>query len=195
MARRTDSKERFVRAAADLFQRQGYHGTGVNEIVAASGAPRGSLYFHFPGGKEELASAALQEAADAMAAATAEALAGADDPSGAVRQLAALTADALEHSSFARGCPLATVTLDVAHDSAPVRQAVAAGYRHWTAQIADRLVAFGLGRERAVERAGLVLAALQGGMILARAQHDTSVIRTIGDQLAEGLREDLKNAR
>src|SRR5437762_12056667 len=117
MPRRSDAKQRFVAAAIDLFQRRGYHGTGLNQIVAESGAPRGSLYFHFPGGKEELASEAVAEAGGVIAAGAAEALSQAGDPAAAVRQLAEFTATSLEQSGFERGCALATVTLDVA--SAP----------------------------------------------------------------------------
>ena len=52
---RTDTRERIIRVAAELFRRQGYDGTGLNQILDESGAPRGSLYFHFPGGKQQLA--------------------------------------------------------------------------------------------------------------------------------------------
>ena len=53
--RNTDTRERIIRTAAELFRRQGYDGTGLNQILDVSGAPRGSLYFHFPGGKRQLA--------------------------------------------------------------------------------------------------------------------------------------------
>ena len=61
----SDSKQRMLAKAAELFQKQGYSGTGLKQIIEESGTPRGSLYFHFPGGKEELAVEALQYACEA----------------------------------------------------------------------------------------------------------------------------------
>jgi TetR/AcrR family transcriptional repressor of lmrAB and yxaGH operons len=69
----TDSKGKTLTAAAKLFRRQGFHGTALHDILAASGAPRGSLYFHFPKGKEEIGEAALTLAGEAVRAAIAQA--------------------------------------------------------------------------------------------------------------------------
>ena len=60
MVRRTDTRQRMLDTAADLFQSQGYHATGLTQLTTAGGAPKGSLYFHFPGGKEQLAAEAVQ---------------------------------------------------------------------------------------------------------------------------------------
>ena len=60
------SREAFVEATGELLRRQGYAATGLNEIVARSGAPRGSLYFHFPGGKQELALAAMERTGEQL---------------------------------------------------------------------------------------------------------------------------------
>ncbi|MGH8878596.1 MAG: TetR/AcrR family transcriptional regulator, partial [Stackebrandtia sp.] len=82
MARpKSDTRQRLVAAAAELLQRQGYHGTGMAQIVAESGAPRGSVYFLFPGGKEELAAEAIEAASDGFAERL-RAAAGAPDPQG-----------------------------------------------------------------------------------------------------------------
>src|ERR1700684_3923504 len=66
MAKASDSKGKTLTAAARLFRQQGYHGTALSDILAAAGSPRGSLYFHFPNGKEEIAVAALTYAADSV---------------------------------------------------------------------------------------------------------------------------------
>ena len=59
MARQSDARQRMIKSTARLFRRQGFHGTGLQQVLEASGAPRGSLYFHFPGGKEEIGETAL----------------------------------------------------------------------------------------------------------------------------------------
>ena len=64
---RMSTRDLLVDAAADLLQRKGYAGTGVSEVLSASATTKGSLYFHFPGGKEELAGEALRRRGEAMA--------------------------------------------------------------------------------------------------------------------------------
>src|ERR1700694_1694228 len=66
MSDKPDSKEKTILAAAKLLRRHGYNGTALSDILAAAGSPRGSLYFHFPNGKEEIAVAALTHAADSV---------------------------------------------------------------------------------------------------------------------------------
>ena len=73
MAKATDSKAKTLAAAAKLFRQQGYHGTALQDILAAGGSPRGSLYFHFPKGKEEIGGAALTLAGEALRQAIAKA--------------------------------------------------------------------------------------------------------------------------
>ena len=66
MPRRTDSRSRMIHAAAELFRQRGYHATTFSDLVRDSGAPRGSTYFHFPGGKAELAREAIARAGDEL---------------------------------------------------------------------------------------------------------------------------------
>src|ERR1700761_9008276 len=75
MPKATDSKGKTLAAAAKLFRRQGYHGTALHDVLEAGGAPRGSLYFHFPGGKEEIGVEALTLAGEAVRGAIANAAA------------------------------------------------------------------------------------------------------------------------
>ena len=71
MTRRGDeTRTKLVEAAATLFEERGYHAAGVKAILERAGAPRGSFYFHFPGGKEELAIAAIEAGARATACVT-----------------------------------------------------------------------------------------------------------------------------
>src|SRR5258708_13218143 len=98
MARRTDSRSRMIHAASELFRQRGYHATTVSDVVRESGAPRGSTYFHFPGGKQELARAAIARAGDEMEEMVDEAARHADDPGSLVPALAQILPTRLDPS-------------------------------------------------------------------------------------------------
>jgi TetR/AcrR family transcriptional repressor of lmrAB and yxaGH operons len=177
------SREAFVAATGRLLRRQGYAGTGLKEIVAASGAPRGSLYFHFPGGKEELATAAIEHAGDALGRAIAAALAAHDELGAALAGLVDSLGAGLERSGYADGCPVATVALETATSSEPVRAAAAGAFDAWLRAIEQRLLAAGLPPALARRRALLVLSALEGALVLARARRDLAPLRAVREEL------------
>src|ERR1700704_520437 len=83
---RTDARERMIRSAAMLFQERGVERTSFTDVLARSGAPRGSIYHHFPGGKAQLAEEATRYAGDFIAAGLTAALAE-DDPQAAIRRV------------------------------------------------------------------------------------------------------------
>ncbi|HEX4437998.1 MAG TPA: TetR/AcrR family transcriptional regulator [Solirubrobacteraceae bacterium] len=179
----TSSREAFVSSTAKLLRRQGYAATGLNEIVARSGAPRGSLYFHFPGGKQELALAAMEHSGEQLRGAIAAVMAS---PGGAARTVGGLIdalAAGLEASGYRDGCPIATVTLEAAAGSEPVRLTAERVFSSWLSELESALVAEGAEPEAARRRAMLVLAAAEGGLLLARAQRDTAPLTAVRDEL------------
>jgi TetR/AcrR family transcriptional regulator, lmrAB and yxaGH operons repressor len=177
------SRDRLLDAAVDLLQRQGYHGTGLNELLERSGAPRGSLYHYFPGGKEQTGAEAMARAGDQVAAAVAHLLRTKPSVADAVQALADLLAAGLEASEFERGCPVATTALEVAPRSEPIRAAVQASFESWLAPLRERLEAAGFGPGEAQRRADLTIAALEGALVLARARQNADVLREAGRQL------------
>lgn len=183
MAPRGETRERMLRTASDLFQRQGFHGTGLQQVLADSGAPKGSLYFHFPGGKEQLAAEAVSRSGRGIRDAIERLLASADDVSAAMAALAGLLAAGLESSGFERGCPVATVVLDAATGSELIRSACEESFGSWLDLIASKLRTDGLPADEAEARAVLILSALEGALILARARGDTQPLRLVAEQL------------
>ena len=177
------SRDRLLDAAVDLLQRQGYHGTGLNELLERSGAPRGSLYHYFPGGKEQIGAEAIARAGEQVAAAVAHLLRAKPSPADAVEALAGLLAAGLEASAFERGCPVATTALEVTPRSEPIRAAVQASFESWLAPLRQRLVAAGFAPGEAAQRADLTIAALEGALVLARARQNADVLREAGRQL------------
>lgn len=183
-----DSRSRMLRTAARLLQRQGYHATGLRQILSESGAPRGSLYFHFPGGKEQLAVEAVRAMSGRISRLIAQMLAAYTDPAEAVEAFTHGFAAVLRQSDYAEGCPVATVTLEAAASSEAIRAACDAAYVDWQRQLRDYLAASGVAPERVDDLATLVLAAAEGGLILSRARRDIQPLATIATQLGAILR-------
>src|ERR1700751_6171594 len=117
MPRRTDSRSRMLQAAPDLFRQRCYHGTAFSDVIGASGAPRGSTYFHFPGGKQQLAREAIALAGDEIEKLVAQAADRADGPGSLVRALGDMVAAPLESSDYRSGCASATMVLELAPEN------------------------------------------------------------------------------
>jgi TetR/AcrR family transcriptional repressor of lmrAB and yxaGH operons len=177
------SRERLLDSAVDLLQRQGYHGTGLNELLEHSEAPRGSLYHYFPGGKEQIGAEAIARAGGQVAAAVVHLLRAKPSVADAVQALAGLLAAGLEASNFERGCPVATTALELTPRSEPIRAAVQASFESWLAPLRERLEAAGFDRLEAARRADLAIATLEGALVLARARQNADVLRDAGRQL------------
>jgi TetR/AcrR family transcriptional repressor of lmrAB and yxaGH operons len=168
-----------VTTAGTLFRRQGYDGTGVQEILQRSGAPRGSFYFHFPGGKQELAVAAVTDAGMGIGKGIELMLAAHEDVGEAVGAVVDLIAADLERSGFRGGCPIAAVTHDAAASSDEIRAACRAAFEHWQALLEGRLRRAGFTHTRAREEALVLLAAIEGGITLGRARRDTEALAAV----------------
>lgn len=153
----------------------------MSEIVAESGAPRGSLYFYFPGGKDELACAALEASGREWRARIAEAVDRSPDLDGAIGNVVKLLADDLEASGWDNGCPVAAVALESI--SPPVREAIVAHYTGWLDAVAERLERFGVAKAPARQIAMLGLSPIEGALLLARVLRSREPLVTVGAAL------------
>jgi TetR/AcrR family transcriptional repressor of lmrAB and yxaGH operons len=169
-----DSRARLVDATAGLMRRHGYTGTGLAAIVDAAATTKGSLYFHFPGGKEELAVVVVEREAAALAAAIDAVIAGAVDVDAAVAGVFALLRQELVRSDFASGCPITPVAVDVAGDDSAVAAVCRAAFARWHQQIAGTLVRLGRSDADAVDDAWFVLSLIEGALLLARSERSTA---------------------
>jgi TetR/AcrR family transcriptional repressor of lmrAB and yxaGH operons len=168
MAKVADSKEKTLSAAVKLFSQRGYHGTGLQDILEAGGAPRGSLYFHFPKGKEQIGAAAVQLGTEGVR----EFITGAAQTSGNVQaflvKLARGMAANLERSGYSEGCPVATTALETAAQSDVLGRAARTAFQTWEQEIKRALISFGMKANKADRTATAVLSQLEGALLLAR---------------------------
>lgn len=172
-----------IEAAASLFEREGYSGAGLNAILEESEAPRGSMYFHFPGGKEELAIAAIEASSERLVADVEAALKGARKPANAVARVVELLAARLEASSFEKGCPIASVVSTSSAAPASVREAASRALAALEARLAAYLVLHGISTKDAERHAGLVLAAIEGALVLGRIHRSTAPLTRVAKAL------------
>ncbi len=177
------SREAFVSSTGRLLRRQGYAASGLSEIVSRSGAPRGSLYFHFPGGKEELAAAAMEHTGAELRSAIAAVLASRPHARESIGQLIDDLAGGLEASGYRDGCPIATVALEASGTSEPLRLAAEKAFSSWLQELERGLRAQGMSPEQAARRALLVLAAIEGALLLARVRRDLEPLRAVREEL------------
>ena len=174
MAKGIDSREKTLAAAAKLFRQQGYHGTALQEILRAGGSPRGSLYFHFPNGKEEIGEAALALAGEGVRGAIARAAETSESAEIFLTRIARGMLANLEESDYTEGCPIATTALETAAQSEILGAATRNAFQKWEHEISRGLERFGIGAGDAEELATSVLSLLEGALLLARTYRSSA---------------------
>jgi AcrR family transcriptional regulator len=155
-----------VRSAAQLIRRKGVSGTGMREIVRDAAAPRGSLQHYFPGGKEELVSDALLWMGQVAARRVTRSL------SDLLAAIIEIWRRELTSEQFSAGCPLVAAAADTADTSPQLRGVLQRAFDGWLEPLAQSLVDLGVPPERSDTLAIVVIAALEGAIILARIRHD-----------------------
>ncbi|GGT49241.1 MULTISPECIES: TetR/AcrR family transcriptional regulator [Actinomadura] len=187
-----DTRTRLLEASAQLFREQGYAGTGLKQITAAGEAPWGSLYHFFPGGKEQLGAEAVRHSGDRYLRLFDLVFAQADQDLGrSVLDMFRLSAEALERSEWGDGCPIATVALEVASTSEPLRHACAEVFASWELSLARRLAGAGIAEGRAKDVATYVLSAFEGALVLSRTAHDVRPLEVTAAMVAGTVRAEL----
>lgn len=179
MAPKENARDNILQTAARLFQTQGYHATGLNQIIKESGSPKGSLYHYFPGGKEELAVEALNRSRDYISNRLTKEIFSSDSPETALRKLIRSFIAALESSDFTAGMSVATIALDTANTSEALRTACKQAYDEWIAIICKKLASSGMDDQLAREKAQLIHIMIEGAFIHAIVHRDTGIFNVL----------------
>lgn len=177
------SRERVIAATILLMRRAGYAGVGLNDILSQAGAPKGSLYHHFPEGKRQITREAMDAYADQAIALYGQAIAGPGTPGQKVKRLLKLPASRLLESDFDASCMGGTLSLDLDEGLQDVRTSVQAFFE----RMID-LLAKGLGiadGRRARSFAGMLLTTIEGAYVRGRAERSTRAFDESAVLLAE----------
>ncbi|MDP3836001.1 MAG: TetR/AcrR family transcriptional regulator [Hydrogenophaga sp.] len=189
------TRERLIAAMTDALRRRGLHGIGLTELLAQAGAPKGVLYHHFPGGKAELAAAAIDDVVARMLRGLDTLLATTPDPIEATRRWMAGATARLSDTGFESGCPLATVALETTPDDRLLRSALDAAFARLRERIARALEQAGEPHESAQGIAALIVATYEGGLLQARVAQSTAPIAQATQTLLRLLAQRPTGAR
>jgi TetR/AcrR family transcriptional repressor of lmrAB and yxaGH operons len=180
-------RDELVRTAMRLFRRQGYSGTGLQQILAESGAPKGSLYHYFPGGKDEIGAAAVELAGTLVAETLADLAARHASPAAFLRAYFRTYAGWMEESGFQSGCPIATTLLETAPNSPAITAAGDAALSRWLEIMQEVFRRDGLDAAAARRRAQLTIASLEGALLLARTARSRAPLQNVARALVEAI--------
>ena len=176
-----ETKERILDASGELFRRQGYMGTGVKEILAEAGAPFGSLYHHFPGGKAELGAETVRRSGALYGLLLGEFAGPEVELAEGIRAFFEGAAETLVETDYADACPIATVALETASTDEELRQACAEVFDAWIEGGTARFEMEGIPRDRARALVIQMLAGLEGAFVLSRALRSTEPVEEAGE--------------
>ena len=180
----SNTRTRMIETTARLIQARGLHGVSLSEILRESDAPRGSLYFHFPGGKESLVLEAMRAGIREASAILKECLTGSDTPADGVRSFFDAAAGEMTDSGYLFGCPVAPIILDAPESGSELAAECRAAFEDWTKQYREALIRFGVAAGRAERLARTIVASLEGALIMARGERNAGIVREVGDEMA-----------
>lgn len=175
-------RQQILDSAIFLMRQSGLSGAGINQILAHSGAPKGSMYYYFPRGKLQITSEALMLYGERVAAVMDAALASRKKPSEKIRALFRTIAERLEQGRFQQSCAAGAVALDLDSEVADLGAVVSQVMGSWRTVIASHLPI--RSRARRESFAGLVLSAIEGGYVRGRAERSSQPLLQAGDWLA-----------
>jgi AcrR family transcriptional regulator len=182
------TKERIMDSSAELFRRQGYTGTGIKQILAAAGAPFGSLYHFFPGGKEQLGAETIRSSGRLYIELFATIAMQAPDVVTAVGDFFDGAAQTLVETDYADACPIATVALEVSSTNEQLREACSDVFDGWIEGATRYFAAAGIAPQTARELALAMLCLLEGAFVFCRAMRSIEPLRVAGASAVASVR-------
>lgn len=182
------TRERIVRAASRLMQRQGYDGTGIKQISKEADATLGSVYHFFPGGKQELAVEAIRHGDLEFAEFLTGILATEADAAEAIEAVAHTLAEDMHSTDWVDGCPVTATALGTASRAPDIQHAAAEAFARWRALVDTKLRAAGFSEADAHDLAHTVISTLEGAELAAQVSRSETPLRLAGTHLARLIR-------
>lgn len=185
------ARQRILDAAGELFRRNGYAATGVKAILKASSTPYGSLYHHFPEGKQQVGVEVLRTSGETYRQLVDDSFSDVDDLAEATRRFFAGAADLLEQTDYADACPIATIALEVANSDEGMRVAASEAFESWIETLAAALRERGVPAADARRAAVQVFCLIEGAFVLARSTRTVQPLEAAGTAAVDSVRAAL----
>ncbi|MEH1125685.1 TetR/AcrR family transcriptional regulator [Micromonospora sp. CPCC 206061] len=182
------TRERIVRTASRLMQRQGYDGTGIKQISQEADATLGSVYHFFPGGKQELAVEAIRHGDQEFAAFLTQILNSVPDPAEAIESAANTLARDMRRTDWVDGCPVTATALGTSTRAPDIQHAAAEAFARWRALVEAKLREAGIDGPHAHDLAHTVISTLEGAELASQVSRNETPLRLAGTHLAQLIR-------
>ncbi len=183
----SDMRSQILVATARLIEKQGYHATGLNEIIRLSGAPKGSVYYYFPEGKEQIGAEAICEAGKIIAERLRGLLEHDPNPATAIHNFLMWMADDVEKTGFGAASPLTTASVETAATSERINQACRDAFDLILAVFKDKFLKGNYSDAQAQELAVFTTTVIEGGILMSRAYHRAEPLRQAAGHLQKYL--------
>ncbi|WP_096186512.1 TetR/AcrR family transcriptional regulator [Evansella halocellulosilytica] len=189
MKKQSDAKERILETASRLFQKQGYHATGLNQIIKESGAPKGSLYYYFPNGKEQLAIEAVQITEEEISAQLQHSLNSHSDHVKAIQAVFQYIEDQFQHLDEIKGVPIGLIAMETWSVSEELRLTCQYAFEGWQALFSNKLQSGGISKDRADDFAVTISSLIEGALTVSVTSKDPKPLTIAKRQIPLLLRD------
>lgn len=174
MAKISSAREDMLSVAVELFRARGYEGVGVAELLAKSNAPRGSLYFHFPGGKEQIGVEVVARVGAEVAKRFRDLSDSGVDLDTFIVRVFKTTAKECKDRLFTASCPMAAIATGFGEGNPKLGAAVGEAFASWEREIAAAAEARGMSAENAAVFASAMLVSIEGAFVVSKAQRSST---------------------
>lgn len=183
MNNKTDSREKMVEAASKLFQLRGFHATGLNEILKESQSPKGSLYYYFPNGKEELALAAIELASNTIQSKIKASLSIHSDPILAIQNVIKDMQIAIDQNGKLKDVSLSLLALETYLSSEMLREACKVSFINLESVYTEKLIESGMCLPTAQKLGMVIQAMIEGAITISITKKDTTTLSAVAEQI------------
>ncbi|MEM7335318.1 MAG: TetR/AcrR family transcriptional regulator [Chloroflexota bacterium] len=188
-AKSIETRQKLVKTASKLIRTQGYAATGIQQILQESGVPKGSLYYHFPAGKSELAAEAVRYSNQFTEGRLKKLIEMAGGSVPAFQAFCDYYIASLETTDFQKGCPIATITLEAAATVDLIQAACEDGFAMIERVFIEQLVSEGVLPKEAQGQAMMAVTAVEGALILCRARRNSEPLKVVRGRIAQDMRD------
>jgi TetR/AcrR family transcriptional regulator, lmrAB and yxaGH operons repressor len=179
--KRGSTRTNMLISAAEVMRERGAAGVTIDEVLARSGAPRGSVYYHFPGGRDQILVEALQYAGDAIAGVIDEA--AQRGGMHLVGEFVEFWEQLLAESDFTAGCPVVAAAIGSAEAKPQLTSVAGSIFGHWRDALTRAFVSDGFDEPDAASLAIMCIASLEGAVVLCRSTRSVDPLREVGCQV------------